>query len=141
MSIRVLTWQTAIAAALAAGAIATAALAQDGSDDDAGGLSRADANGDGVIERSELVAMRETMFARLDRDDDGAITSQDRPPARLGRRFDAAFANVRERFDADSNGEVSRSEMVDGPTPEFDAADADGDDAVTADELSASRDS
>lgn len=102
-------------------------------------LAEADANGDGAISWSEVVALRTQNFERLDRNKDGYISAKDRPQGPFGARFDEAFAQVQKQFDADSDGRVSRSEMLDAPGPVFAKGDVDGDGVLSAEELSALR--
>lgn len=129
-----------LVAAWSATALAGAAFAGDGRAAGGGDLTRADANGDGVVEWAEVQEMRATMFARLDRDENGVVNAEDRPRGPIGRRFDTAFADVKSRFDADADGGVSRTEFVDAPAPAFEAADADGDRVLSAEEIAAAQD-
>lgn len=99
-------------------------------------LSRADANGDGAVTREELVGSRQNIFSRLDRNEDGVVSSKDRPPPLVRKRFEEAFSQLSKQFDADSNGILTHDEFVSGPTPGFDVGDVDGDDVLTAEEIS-----
>lgn len=99
-------------------------------------LSRADANGDGAVTRAELGESRQNTFSRLDRNKDGVVNSKDRPPPIARKRFDQAFSQLSARFDADGNGTLTHQEFVGGPTPGFDAGDVDGDDVLSAEEIS-----
>ncbi|MEM1148004.1 MAG: EF-hand domain-containing protein [Pseudomonadota bacterium] len=99
-------------------------------------LSRADANGDGAIEWQEVLAMRETMFGRLDRNGDGFADMDDRPgfgPATS--RFDAALQNLMTAADADGDGRISKAEMVNAPAPLFTSGDTDENGILSADEI------
>lgn len=98
-------------------------------------LERADTNGDGVIERSEFVAMRGAMFDRLDRKKKGQIALSAAPRAMQKRGEQLRMVLV--AADADHNGVVTRQEFMSAPTPGFDRADTDGDGRVTAKELQA----
>ncbi|MEL7042953.1 MAG: signal transduction protein [Pseudomonadota bacterium] len=101
-------------------------------------LSRADANGDGAIEWQEVLAMRETMFGRLDRNGDGFADMDDRPgfgPATS--RFDAALKNLMTAADADGDGRISKTEMVEAPAPAFTSGDTDENGILSADEIAA----
>jgi hypothetical protein len=102
-------------------------------------ITQADANGDGAVSWSEVVARRTQNFARLDRDNDGYISTNDRPPGPFGARFDEAFAQVQKQFDANSDRRVSRSEMIDTPGPAFTKGDVDGNGVLSAEELSSLR--
>lgn len=99
----------------------------------------ADANNDGAISWSEVLAVRTQNFERLDRNNDGYISARDRPRGPFGARFDEAFAQVQTQFDANSDRRVSRPEMIDAPAPAFTRGDVDGDGVLSAGELSALR--
>lgn len=120
-------------AAVAFAGVAAFAQAQDASPLER--LVEADANGDGDVAWSEVVAMREQMFSRLDRNEDGFIDGDDRGPFGFRDRFKQAVADVTERFDADGDERVSKSEMVDGPAPLFETGDTNGDGVLSADEI------
>lgn len=97
-------------------------------------LTKADANGDGEVSWEEVVARREQIFAQLDRNNDNTIDRADRP-ALGGGRFDEAVARLQPQFDADGDGKILKSEMIDGPAPLFRKSDTNGDGVVTAEEL------
>ncbi len=96
----------------------------------------ADANSDGVLTRVEVQDSREAAFVKLDRNRDGYAELKDAPKPFL-RQYKEKFEPLRERFDSNGDGRLSRDEFVYGATPGFDAADADGDDQVTAAERDA----
>lgn len=98
-------------------------------------LSRADLNGDGQVTRKELERSRSKTLERLDRTKDGVINTKDRPPRPFSKRFDEAFARMVDEFDANDDGQVTRKEFVEGPTTGFDAADLDGNDILSAEEI------
>ena len=98
-------------------------------------LTRADSNGDGEVTRKELQKSRSKTLERLDRTKDGVINTKDRPPRPFNKRFDEAFARIVEEFDANNDGQVTRKEFVQGPTTRFDAADLDGNDILSAEEI------
>lgn len=102
-------------------------------------ISEADANGDGTVSWSEVVAMRTQTYERLDRNKDGFIAASDRPRGAFGARFDEAFTNVKSQFDANGDNRVSRTEMLDAPAPVFDRADTNGDRSLSAKEMAALR--
>lgn len=120
-------------------AVGPVAAAGDAGEDREKMLERADANGDGDIEWSEVVAMRKSMFKRLDRNKDGFIDTDDRPPLNFGKTFDDALPNLKAQFDADGDGRVAEAEMINAPAPLFEAGDADGDGVLSADERAALR--
>jgi EF hand len=93
-------------------------------------MAGADANRDGNITKSELLAFRATNFARLDRSGDSILTKSDIPAFLRGRSaidFDALII----QFDANQNGQISRDEFVNGPTAVFDRADTNRDNILT----------
>jgi hypothetical protein len=98
-------------------------------------LAEADANDDGAVSWSEVVALRTQNFERLDRNDDGYIAANDRPRGLYAGRFDQAFSQVKEQYDANSDERVSRAEMVNAPAPLFTQGDVDGNRVLSAQEL------
>lgn len=102
-------------------------------------LDRADRNADGRVTWSEFTTARSDMFDRLDRNNDGYVDRADRPRM-MGDRFDQAYRAL-SSLDTDGDRRVSRVELRDGPTDTFDAADANRDRVLTADELAAVRSS
>ncbi len=99
-------------------------------------LLRADADGDGRVSVEELRAARDTMFGRLDRNGDGVLTSDDRPRLEAAKR---RLEGLREQMDADGDGQVTKDEFVNGPTPFFTQADTNQDGFVDAAEIEAAR--
>lgn len=89
-----------------------------------GRMASADSDGDGAVsiaeftaaatERAERRASR--VFARLDDDGDGLVTSTELEESRKSRRADRFF----DRFDADGDGAVSREEMRKKARPRVD---------------------
>lgn len=102
-------------------------------------MSRADTNGDGNIEWSEVTALRAKTFDRLDRNGDGVISKADQPARAGAAQFKAALAKVQADFDADGDREVTKDEMMNAPAPLFDAGDTNGDGVLTAEEMAALR--
>jgi hypothetical protein len=102
-------------------------------------LAEADANNDGAIAWTEVVALRTQNFNRLDRNGDGVISTSDRPRGPFGARFDEAFAQVQRQYDANSDGRVTRAEMINAPAPLFTQGDTNNDGVLSAEELSALR--
>jgi hypothetical protein len=102
-------------------------------------LAEADANNDGAIAWTEVVALRTQNFNRLDRNSDGVISASDRPRGPFGARFDEAFAQVQRQFDANSDRRVTRAEMIGAPAPVFTEGDTNSDGVLSAEELSAIR--
>ena len=100
-------------------------------------LIEADANEDGDVSWEEVVGMRETMFSRLDRNEDEFVDGEDRGPFGFRDRFRQAVEEVTARFDANGDDRVSKSELVDAPAPLFEEGDTNDDDVLSADEIAA----
>ena len=102
-------------------------------------LKEADANGDGSVTWQEMMDMRASLFARLDRNGNGVIESSDSPAFGPGKsRFDQAFNSLREA-DANRDGRITRSEMLNAPAPLFENGDTDGNRVLSPSELAALR--
>jgi hypothetical protein len=99
----------------------------------AGAISRADANGDGRVSRSEFQTLRALGFERLDANGDAQLTAQERSAAqgRMGRQL--------ARADANGDGVVTEAEFLNQPARAFDRFDANNDEALDADEMAALR--
>lgn len=103
-------------------------------------LLRADLNGDGRITRAEYTQARAQLFDRLDRNKDGVVDQSDAPRGLLRRRAGGErMDQLREYMDTNGDGRVTREEFVNGPTPMFDHADANGDGVIDQAELAAFR--
>lgn len=112
-------------------------------------LKAADANGDNTVTRAEYASLQSEMFVYLDRDGDGALSIADRSPIAQRLHADRSLeGDVRgrrqgrrgggmQRLDTDQDGTISRDEYMNRETPLFDRLDADGNDAITPDELDA----
>lgn len=123
----------AIASSLVALVFVGTALAQN-----ADRLARADSNGDGAIQWQEVLDMRASGFERMDRNKDGFVDLDDRPRFGPGRgRFESAFNEIKANSDADGDGRISQTEMIDAPAPFFTAGDTDKDGVLSADEIAA----
>lgn len=102
-------------------------------------LSQADANGDGSISWQEMVDMRAGIFERLDRNGNGVADADDSPRFGPGKsRFDDAFGQMK-NFDTNGDGRITKSEMLDAPSPLFEKGDTNNDKVLSADELAALR--
>ncbi|WP_192253943.1 EF-hand domain-containing protein [Mesorhizobium caraganae] len=100
-------------------------------------LQRIDTNGDGVISKDEMTAVRERVFKRLDRNGDGIIDEKEIASARA-EVAQARLGNRWRRMDANGDGKVSEQEFA-SSMPLFDLADRDGDDKLSADEIASVR--
>lgn len=104
-------------------------------------LADADANGDGNIEWQEMLDTRAGIFERLDRNGDGFADNADAPRFGPGRsRFQQALANL-QGADANNDGRISKTEMLDAPAPLFEDGDTNGDKVLSAEEITALRES
>ena len=101
--------------------------------------ARADANGDGDITWEEMTALRAQTFARLDRNGDGVVNSGDSPPPPFSGRFNDALQTLQADFDANGDGEIVQSELLEAPAPMFEAGDSNRDSVLSAEEISALR--
>ncbi|MBB4630957.1 EF-hand domain-containing protein [Sphingosinicella soli] len=121
----------------AATLVASPAAAQRwGGGDGAAAFDKADADGDGVVTRSEFLKSRSARFDTMDRNNDGVVSESDfkrilkfRPEA--GARLERLIAEA----DANRDGKVTRAEFDVAPTPVFDLADTNGDGKVDRAEL------
>jgi Ca2+-binding EF-hand superfamily protein len=99
-------------------------------------LAILDRNGDGSISRQEVVALRQTVFARMDADGDGRLTRAEVEAARAAAAERQARQAERDPFslDADGDGQLTLAEFT-GRTPGFDRADRDGDGVLSPAEI------
>ncbi len=112
-------------------------------------LGAADLNGDNTVTRSEVEQLHADEFAFRDRNGDGyldqadaspmmqrmaAMRPDDAEPRRFGRR---GGQGPMERLDADEDGRISRAEFIGRELRMFSELDANGDDAVSPDEIDA----
>ncbi len=102
-------------------------------------MREADANRDGVVARTELIASRTTSFARFDRNRDGVLSDSDIPWIMRSSSVAVQFATMKTQFDSNRDGRVSRIEFVSGPTPLFDSADTNRDNRLTRAEIDIAR--
>ncbi len=100
-------------------------------------IRNADANRDGVVTRSELLAHRATEWPRMDRDGDGYFSRYDLPGFARDRWDGGRLAAMRQTYDDDRDGRISRAEFLSGPTLAFDMIDANADGRVTEAEIKA----
>jgi Ca2+-binding EF-hand superfamily protein len=99
-----------------------------------GGLERADANNDGSITREEFLAGPTQMFARLDDNNDGVISADERP-----QRRERGEGQGRRHSDANNDGQISQSEFAVMGASRFERLDSNDDGGVTREEADAAR--
>lgn len=116
-------------------------------------FDRYDADGDGLVTTAEVRAWRGQFFDRADSDANGYVTEgeiqamRDEAQARAeeaGRGSNRGRRAMRrqdpiERYDANQDGQLSRTEFVDAPFEALERFDANGDGALSRDELPARR--
>jgi len=105
-----------------------------------GVFERSDLNNDGTVTREEFIAARADHFAKLDRNSDGYIDSNDVPKRLAARRQQQGGGDfMASQFDANGDGKVSKEEFINGPTLAFDRADKDKNNVLDKNELAAAR--
>ena len=104
------------------------------------GMRGADADNDGNITREEFLAGPIEHFDRLDANNDGVISADERPQWRQ-RRDREARGERRERanLDANGDGQISRAEFAAMGAGLFERLDANNDGQVTREEAQAAR--
>lgn len=124
----------ALAGAAVLAALTGAALAEQGDGRCGRLLDRLDADDNGRIERTEVMAAQARRFARLDSDRDGVLTEAqfvdamvERMRTRLERRFD--------RMDADGDGRLTVIEFQAVAGARFDRVDGADTGSVAIDDL------
>jgi hypothetical protein len=123
-----------IAVLAAAACTPSIALAQDASPPDQGGPGR----GPGMrlpATRAEAIARADERFARLDRNGDGFLSSDEMPVRPGGGPAGGQLA----RLDADGDGKLSKAEFQQSAVAMFDRMDADHDGTISPAERDAWR--
>ncbi|MBB3859571.1 Ca2+-binding EF-hand superfamily protein [Novosphingobium hassiacum] len=100
-------------------------------------LRAADTNKDGAITRQELLAHRVKEWPRLDRNGDGFFSKDDLPGFAKDRWDNGRLVTMRQTYDTNRDGRISRTEFTSGPTPAYDLADSNRDNRVTEAEIKA----
>ena len=114
------------------------ALAEGPLGGDLPGFDRLDADGDGQLSRAEVDSLREALFARFDRNGDGVITTdeviaQQQLIQMRAELRQARLALTAAQMDRDADGAITPREFT-ARADLFALADADGDDAISAEE-------
>jgi len=117
--------------ALAVCAATTPAWAQAGGAADR--LAALDLNRDGSITRTEAETVRGAVFERLDADGDGYLSQAEQTAAPASGR--GSSGQLTAQADANSDGRISRDEMMAQPYRAFDRLDRNNDGVLSADEL------
>ena len=103
-----------------------------------------DADKDGKVTKAEVEAFRAAKVKAMDANADGKISADELSAARIAAatdRIKARSAEMVKALDSDGDGMLSAAEMAARPGPErlFDRIDANGDGAVTQDEVDAAQ--
>jgi len=94
-----------------------------------------DTDADGAVTLQEMLAQATTTFTGCDRDRDGKLAASEYDARDMPRTPMAGFVRGHAReLDADRDGAISRSELLDVAGRMFRQADANGDGKLTADE-------
>jgi Ca2+-binding EF-hand superfamily protein len=105
-----------------------------------GMFEKADVNHDGSVTRDEFLAARAAQFSKYDRNSNGYIDSHDVPKRLAERRQQNGGGDLlKDQFDSNDDGKVSKDEFVNGPTLAFDRADKDSNGVLDANELAAAK--
>ncbi|MBB6427026.1 hypothetical protein [Sphingopyxis sp. JAI128] len=100
-------------------------------------IEKSDRNNDGKVTRAEHMALRKTIFDRLDGNQDGRVDKRDAPSPLVPGS--ARFHQFRAFLDSNGDGIVTRSEAINGRSAAFDRADRNRDGIVDKREMAALR--
>jgi Ca2+-binding EF-hand superfamily protein len=106
-------------------------------------FDRADADKNGTLSQSEVLASAETIFERRDRNKDGALdmadAGKDMKKGHHGKDRGERAERMLKRLDENADGKLSQAEMLAHATGTFQRLDADGNGEVTKAEVDAKR--
>jgi Ca2+-binding EF-hand superfamily protein len=94
-----------------------------------------DTNKDGKLSRSEVPRMPEQMFARLDQDHDGFLTSEEL--TKMGQGSEQHGLRGFQHVDSNGDGAISRDEALAQVDRRFARIDSNGDGVLTQEEMQA----
>jgi hypothetical protein len=89
--------------------------------------------------RDEAAAQAQARFARIDRNGDGVLTTDELPTPRAGNERGGSAGGMLARFDRDGDGKLSAAEFGAGALALFDSQDADHDGRISDAERAAWR--
>lgn len=130
------TWKAALLGLMIPAALVLPAMAQDAPRGPQMVFEALDLDGDGMLTPEEMAGAREARFAGADSNGDGVL-DRDELMARGSERMARGIDRMLERADADGDGALSAEELAEmrpgrgGPEAMFDRFDADGDGALT----------
>ena len=96
-------------------------------------FAKRDANGDGLLERSEVARMPDAFFDKLDTDKSGALSPAELQNAHFDHHGKGEFKKL--PGDADGDGVVTKAEAVAGADKMAKKLDTNGDGKLSQDEL------
>lgn len=99
-------------------------------------LMALDTDRNGALSHQEMETGRSDLFNRVDTNRDGSISTAERNAARPSVQTSGALAA---NADTDGDGSISRAEFMAQPYPAFDRFDADDNNVLDANELTAMR--
>lgn len=115
--------------------LASPSIAQANSDKFVSRMMEADANGDHQVSRNEMSIWRKAQWTRIDRNQDGYFSKQDLPRFAQSKWENGRPLELRQMYDTNNDGRISRYEFLNRPMAMFDRADSNGDNVVTRAEI------